>query len=82
MKAWDIKEVVEDIDPEKLEKDQEELSARREKALAEGRELTDEETADLAHFNPKTQLMLTQAQEFKKKVKVGEILWPLFLWAT
>lgn len=74
MKAWDIKEVVEDIEEEKLEKDQEELTARREKAMAEGRELTEEETADLAKFNPKTQLMITAAKEISKKAKVGEIL--------
>lgn len=74
MKAWDVKEVVEDIEPEKLEKDQEELSARREKAHAENRELTDEETADLVKFNPKTQLMLAQAKEINKKAKIGDIL--------
>lgn len=74
MKAWDIKEVVADIEPEKLEKDQEELNQRREKAHAENRELTEEEMADLARFNPKTQLMLAQAKEINKKAKVGEIL--------
>jgi len=74
IKAWDIKEVVEDIDEEKLEQDQEELSKRREAARAENRDLTDEETEDLVKFNPKTQLMLTQAKEHKKTVKVGETL--------
>lgn len=74
MKAWDVKEVVADIEPEKLEKDQEELNQRREKAHAENRELVEEEMADLARFNPKTQLMLTQAKEVNKKAKVGEIL--------
>lgn len=74
MKAWDIKEVVEDIDLEKLEKDQEELNVRREKAREEGRELTDEEVADLARFNPKTQMMLSEAKEIKKSAKVGDIL--------
>ena len=78
MKAWDVKEVVEDIDAEKLEADQKELSARREKARAEKREMTDEETADLAQFNPKSQIMLTPAKESasggKNKAKVGEIL--------
>jgi transcription termination/antitermination protein NusA len=29
---------------------------------------------DLVRFNPKTQLMLTEAKEVKKKVKIGEIL--------
>ncbi len=74
MKAWDIKEIVEDIDPEKLERDQEELNVRREKAHAEGRELEEEEMADLARFNPKTQLMITEAKAIDKKVKVGETM--------
>ena len=54
MKAWDVKIVVEDVDPEQLEKDQEELVKRREQARVEDREITEEETADLTHFNPKT----------------------------
>ncbi|MBU2542610.1 transcription termination factor NusA [Patescibacteria group bacterium] len=74
MKVWDEKEVVEDIDEEKLEADQEELVRRRELAMKEERDLTDEETEDLAKFNPKTQIMLTEAKEHNKKAKVGEIL--------
>lgn len=74
MRAWDEKEVVEDIDEETLLKDQEELTKRREEAQKEGRELAEEETADLARFNPKTQIMLTQAKEHNKKAKVGDIL--------
>lgn len=74
MKAWDIKEVVEDVDPEKLEKDQEELSKRREKALAEGRELSEEEMGDLTRFNPKMQLMITEAKAIDKKVKLGDVM--------
>ena len=54
MKAWDVKTVVDDIAEEVLEKAQEELSARREKAREENRELSEEETADLPRFNPKT----------------------------
>ncbi|MFH1947006.1 MAG: transcription termination factor NusA [Candidatus Magasanikbacteria bacterium] len=74
MKIWDEKEVVEDVDEEKLEADQEELSRLREEAMKEGRELTDEETEGLAKFNPKTQLMLTEAKEHDKKAKVEQIL--------
>jgi len=74
MKAWDVKTVVEDIEPEALEKAQEELSARREKAREEKRELTDEETADLPRFNPKTEMMLAEAKKVKKGAKVGEVL--------
>jgi len=74
IKAWDVKEVVKDISEEKLEQDQEELTKRREMARREGRELTDEETEDLVKFNPKTQIMLSEAKKNKKNVKVGEIL--------
>jgi len=74
MKVWDEKEVVEDVAEDELEKAQEELTRRREEALTEGRELTEEETADLVKFNPKTQLMITAAKEINKKAKVGEIL--------
>ena len=74
MKVWDEKEVVEDVEEEKLEADQEELSRLREEAMKEGRELTDEETEGLAKFNPKNQLMLSDAKEHDKKAKVGQIL--------
>ena len=74
IEAWDIKEVVEDISEEKLEADQEELSKRREIAREEERELTDEETADLAQFNPKTQIMLKEAKEHDKKAEIGTTL--------
>lgn len=74
MKAWDIKTVVEDIAEEDLEAAQEELTKRREKAKDEGRELTEEDSADLPHFNPKMELMLTAAKEINKKVKVGEVM--------
>ncbi|MDO8626674.1 MAG: transcription termination factor NusA [Candidatus Magasanikbacteria bacterium] len=74
MQAWDIKTVVDDIDPDTLEKAQEELSARREKAREEDRELTEEETADLPRFNPKTEVMLSEAKGFKKNAKITEVL--------
>ncbi len=74
MQMWDVKTVVEDIPEEELEKAQEEMTRRREEAQKENRELTEEETADLPHFNPKTDLMLTPAKEFNKKAKVGDIL--------
>lgn len=74
MKAWDIKTVVEDIAEDALEAAQDELAARREKAKEEGRELTEEETADLPHFNPKMELMLSAAKEINKKVKIGEVM--------
>lgn len=74
MKIWDEKEVVADVDEEKLEADQEELLRRREESVKEGRELTEEETEDLVRFNPKNQMMLTEAKEIDKKAKIGQIL--------
>lgn len=74
IQAWDVKTVVEDIEEEALEKAQEELSLRREKAFAENRELTDEETADLPRFNPKMEIMLKDAKAVSKKNKVGDVL--------
>jgi len=74
MKIWDEKEVVADIDEEKLLADQEELTRRREEASKEERELTEEEVEDLVKFNPKTQIMLSEAKEHDKKIKVGDVL--------
>ncbi|MBI2444047.1 MAG: transcription termination/antitermination protein NusA [Candidatus Magasanikbacteria bacterium] len=74
MQAWDIKTVVADIPEEALEKAQEELATRREKAREEGRELTEEETADLPRFNPKLEMMLTPAREIKSDAQIGEVL--------
>ncbi len=74
MKVWDEKEVVEDIPEETLLHDQEELTRRREEIRKEGRELSEEEIADLVRFNPKTQIMLTQAKEYKKSAKLGETI--------
>ena len=74
MKMWDEKEVAEDVDEEQLEKDQEELAKRREEARKEERELSEEEIEDLIRFNPKTQIMLSEAKEHKKKVKVGDTI--------
>lgn len=73
-KAWDVKTVVEDIDPGVLEKAQEELTVRREAAQKEGRELTEEETADLPRFNPKTEMMLSEAKTVKSDAALGEVL--------
>lgn len=74
MEAWDVKTVVQDIDAEVLEKAQEELTARREQAREEQRELSEEEVADLPRFNPKTEIMLTEARAVKKDAELGEVL--------
>lgn len=74
MQAWDVKTVVEDIDEEVLKNAQEEMVVRREKARSENRELSEEETSDLPHFNPKTELMMAEAKKVSKKAKLGEVL--------
>ncbi len=74
VQMWDVKTVVEDIEEEVLEKAQEELFARREKAREEDRELTEEEIADLPHFNPKLEIMMKEAKEHDKKAKLGDVL--------
>ncbi len=74
IKVWDIKEVVEDIEEEALEAAQEELTRLREEAKAENRELTEDETDSIVRFNPKMQLMISEAKEIKSDATVGEIL--------
>ena len=74
MDIWDEKIVVEDVDEEVLEKAQEELTALREKAREAYRELTEEETAHLPQFNPKTDIMLKEAKEIEKSAKLGDTL--------
>lgn len=74
MRVWDVKEVVADIDEETLEQAQEELIRLRETAKAEGRELTEEEVADVPHFNPKTEIMLADAGAVKYDTEIGDIL--------
>lgn len=74
MKIWDEKETVEDIPAEELERTQEDLAARREAARSEGRELTEEETTDLIRFNPKTQIMISEARAIKNDGAIGDIL--------
>lgn len=74
MQAWDVKVVVADIAPEALEAAQDTLTERRETAKKEGRELTEEETADLPRFNPKTEIMLAEARQIKGDAVIGETL--------
>jgi len=74
MKVWDEKEVVEDMDEEELLKDQEELAKRREEAHKEERDLSEEEMEGLMRFNPKTQMMISEAKTHDKKVKLGDTI--------
>ncbi len=74
MQVWDIKTVVEDMTEEEVEAAQTELTARREQAREEGRELAEEEIADLHVFNPKLHIMLSEAKLIKADAEVGEVL--------
>lgn len=74
MEVWDEKIVVEDVPEEELLKAQEELTARREKAREENRDLTEEELADLPAYNPKTDIMISEAKKVKKGAKLGDTI--------
>ncbi len=74
MKVWDEKNVVKDVPEEDILRGQEELALRREKARNENRELSEEELADLPVYNPKTDIMLSEAKKVKKTAKLGEVL--------
>lgn len=74
MEVWDEKVVVEDIPAEELEAAQNALAERREQARKEQRELSEEEINDLVRFNPKTEIMITEAKAIKKDAALGETL--------
>lgn len=74
MEVWDEKMVVEDIPAEELEAAQTALAERREQARKEQRELSEDEINDLVRFNPKTEIMLTEAKAVKKTAALGETL--------
>lgn len=74
MEVWDEKLVVADIPAEELEQAQVELAERREQARKEQRELSEDEIADLARFNPKSEIMVTEARAIKADANVGETL--------
>ncbi len=65
MEVFDIKTVVEDMDLEELEQEREALLAKK----AAGEEV-DEET--LKKFNPKTDIMLSEAKEIDAKAVLGQ----------
>lgn len=74
IKVWDVKEVVKDIEEGTLEVAQEELIVRRKNAKEKKCELSEEDIADLPTFNPKIEMMLTQAKEVDEKAVVGQVL--------
>ncbi|MCX6715170.1 MAG: transcription termination factor NusA [Candidatus Uhrbacteria bacterium] len=86
-KAYDVKTVVEDIDPEQLAKFEEERRIKAEAMAAqfsEGRKRRDDRRDEPAafvleddegpHFNPKTEVMLSDARVLKFSSKVGDVL--------
>lgn len=69
-RVFDVKTVVEDMTEEEVEKAKEEEKEKREKAKEENRELTDEERVEV--FNPKTDIMISEAKKLKKDVNIGD----------
>ena len=69
VKVFDIKTVVDNMDLEELEKTLEEVRARRE----DGEEI-DEEAEGIVRFNAKTEIMIQDAKEIKKSIKIGDEL--------
>ncbi|MFH1667406.1 MAG: transcription termination factor NusA [Candidatus Komeilibacteria bacterium] len=68
VRVYDVKTVVEDVDLEEQEKQWEEIKERKE----EGEEIAEED--ELKRFNPKTEIMISEAKEIKKGIKVGDEL--------
>jgi len=66
IKVWDEKIIVENKD---LEKEAEEYQEIKD-SLKEGEEIPE----DFHKFNPKTELMVSDAREIKKKIKIGDEL--------
>ena len=65
-KVFDVKTVVEDVDLEELEQQLEEQRERKEA----GEEIAEED--EIKRFNPKADVMVTEAQSMKKGAKVGD----------
>jgi len=71
MEIFDVKTVVEDLDLEELEKQRQELEAKKEAG-----EAVDEDS--IKRFNPKTEVMLAEAKEQQPETELGqEIITPL-----
>lgn len=69
-RVFDLKTVVEDMTEEEIEKAKEEEKEKREKAKEEDRELTEEERVEL--FNPKINIMISEAKKVKKDISIGD----------
>ncbi len=76
VKVFDVKTVVDDISQEEveaMEKREAQKAAAREAAKAIGEHLPEEES-DATKFNPKTDIMLSQAKILKSSANVGDVL--------
>jgi len=69
VKVFDVKTVVDNMDLEELEKVLEVVRERRETG-----EEVDEEAEGIVRFNPKTEIMIQDAKEIRKGVKIGDEL--------
>ncbi|RME53816.1 transcription termination/antitermination protein NusA [Candidatus Woesearchaeota archaeon] len=83
VRVFDVKTVVEDMDLEELERLEEERKAKAEalaKQIEEAREKGEElpavsfEEDEGPRFNPKTDIMLSEARKIKPDAKVGDII--------
>lgn len=68
VKVFDVKTVVEDVDLEEQDKEWEEMRERKEA----GENIAEED--ELKRFNPKTEIMISEAKDIKKVIKVGDEL--------
>jgi transcription termination/antitermination protein NusA len=66
--VFDVKTVVEDVDLEEQEKQLEELKERKEA----DEEINEEE--EIHRFNPRTEIMLSEAQAIRDDYKIGDII--------
>ncbi|MBU0613155.1 transcription termination factor NusA [Patescibacteria group bacterium] len=69
-RVFDVKTVAEDMTEDEIEKIKEDEKEKREKAKEEGRELAEEERIVL--FNPKTDIMISEAKKVKKDISIGD----------
>lgn len=65
-KVYDVKTVVADVDLEELEKQLEDQKVRKEA----GEEIPEDQ--EIKRFNPKSEIMLTEAKAIKKTVELGD----------
>ena len=73
MKVWDIKTIVPDADMEEITRLDEEEARLRDEALARGEEPPAEDP-DRPRFNPKTEIMITEAKKLQGGVSIGDEL--------